>query len=408
MSDREQTKRKTTFRFIAVLLPILVYSLFRFSVGPLLPSIQSTFSISVAVSGALVSASTAAVGIGTGLSGYLVSKIGEQKTVLLGLTIFSIALGASGLFRNIASFAPFFVLSGLGGGLMTTPTYSIAAGLFPERKGTAIGFVSASYNLGGFIGPTLSGVLLNYVGWQYPFFAMGLIGIVLTVIFQSALSGYTTPPRDKSVNLSREFRNLIFNRNILVVAISMMLADFGFLAYATYTVQYLGERFNLNQAELVSIDLYFGLAVGIGSIGIITLGFVYDRIGGKITATIGGGITALFTFLLYSAVDLDQAILLMFIVGFFMNSFWGILSALAQTNVPEYSRASAVSFVQSVAFVGAVLGPIAAAGLFGSVVTSFPLLITVTLPFIIFTLLILGVYSTNVAEKSLKKREKVF
>ncbi len=397
-------RKRNPIRFIAVLLPILVYSLFRFSVGPLLPSIQNTFSISVAASGTLVSASTAFVGIGTGLAGYLVSKLGEQKTVFLGLIIFSIPLGASALIRNFALFAPLFVFSGLGGGLMTTPTYSIAAAMFPKRKGTAIGFVSSSYNLGGFIGPTLSGVLLNYLGWQYPFFAMGLIGIIFTIIFQSSLSEFRTPIRDTSVTFSREFRNLISNRNIIVVAISMLLADFGFLAYITYTVQYFGDRFSLNQAALVPIDFFFGVAVGIGGLGIITLGLLYDKIGGKITAIIGGAATTLLTIALYSVTNLEAAILLMFVVGFFMNSFWGILSAVAQVNVPEYSRGSAVSFVQTVAFVGAVLGPVIAAGLFGKTVTAGPLLLTVTLPYAFFTVLILALYSSARAKQTLTKQ----
>jgi MFS family permease len=370
-------------------------------VGPLLPSIQDTFSISVAVSGTLVSASTAFVGIGTGLAAYLVSKIGEQKTVLLGFLIFSIPLGASGFIRNFDLFAPLFVFSGLGGGLMTTPTYSISAAMFPKRKGTAIGFVSASYNLGGFIGPTLSGVLLNYLGWQYPFFAMGLIGIIFTIVFQLSLSGFKTPVRDNSVTFSREFRNLISNRNIIVVALSMLLADFGFLAYITYTVQYFGDRFGLSQAALVPIDFYFGVAVGIGGLGIITLGLLFDRIGGKTTAIIGGAATTVFTIALYSVTNIEAAILLMFVVGFFMNSFWGILSAVAQVNVPEYSRGSAVSFVQTVAFVGAVLGPAIAAGLFGKTVTAGPLLITVTLPYGLFTILIFALYSTTQAKQTL-------
>jgi MFS family permease len=363
-------------------------------VGPLLPTIQDTFSISVAISGALVSASTASVGVGTGLTGLFVRKFGEQKTVLLGMIIFSVPLGASALLRNFSLFAPLFIASGLGGGLMTTPTYSIAAALFPKRKGTAIGFVSASYNLGGFIGPTLSGVLLNYLGWQYPFFAMGLIGIFFTIIFQRELSGFKTPSSENPITLSKEFKNLLHNRNILAVAISMALADFGFLSYITYTVQYFGVRFNLNSIALVPVDFYFGIAVGIGGLGIITAGLIYDRMGGKIASIVGAISTVFLTLALYSVSNLAVAILLLFVAGFFINSFWGVLSAVAQANVPDFSRASAVSFVQTVAFVGAVLGPVIAALLFQNTVSSGPLIMTVTLPYAFFALIMLVIYST--------------
>jgi predicted MFS family arabinose efflux permease len=401
------TGQRNFVRFVAVILPILLYSIFRFSVGPLLPSIQSVFLISVAASGTLVSASTIAVAVGTGLSGYLVSKFGEQKTVFAGLVVFSIPLGASVITRNFGLFAPLFVASGLGSGLMTTPTYSIAAAMFPERKGTAVGFVSASYNLGGFIGPSLAGVLLNYLGWEYPFYAMGLMGIVFAFIFRANLSGYKTPQRDTSLTLSKEFRNLVSNKNVLLVAISMFLTDLGFFAYVTYTVQFLGERFSLSPAGLVPIDVYFGAAVGIGGLGVIVLGLLYDKVGGKITVVLDGTAIAFLSFALYSTTSLVAAVLLMFVVGFFVNSPWGILSTVVQANVPEYSRGSAVSLVQTVAFIGAVLGLEIAAVLFGNAVTAGPLFITVTFPYAIFAVVFFALYSTARAKTATPNRESI-
>ena len=152
------------FSFIVVLLPILLYSIFRFSIGPLLGSIENQHSFSNPEAGILLSSALALTGIGVALSSPLSRKYGETTTASIGLLVFSIALAASVLLENKFLFSSFFSLSGLGAGLMTTPTYSLAATLLPNRKGTAIGFVSAAYNLGGLFGPAFSGFLLNYFG----------------------------------------------------------------------------------------------------------------------------------------------------------------------------------------------------------------------------------------------------
>ena len=201
-SKRANT-RKFAFSFIAVLLPILLYSIFRFAIGTLVPTLESVFSLSNSGVGYLLSISLAATGIGTALSGFSSPRIGEQRTALVGMLIFSIPLAIGAILGSFAIFSVFFVMSGLGSGLMTTPTYSVAATLLPKRKGTAIGLVSAAYNLGGFIGPSLCGSFLNYYGWQYPFLGIASIGVVFAVIFAKGLSEYQSAQKSLPKNRQR-------------------------------------------------------------------------------------------------------------------------------------------------------------------------------------------------------------
>lgn len=397
MKSSENARRKPA-RLVAVLLPILLYALFRFSVGPLLPGIQNSLYTSVAIIGTLTSASTLDIGIGTAITGYFVSKIGEQKTVVLGLVIFSLALGASSFARTLAFFAPFFIISGLGCGLMTTPTYSMAATIFPSRKGAAIGLVSATFNLGGFVGPTFSGILLSYLGWQYPFLVMAILGILFIFLFRFGLSKFKTPS-EKTSTLKKDLMSLIASKNILVIGVTMFLTDLGFFAYVTYTIGYFSERFSLFGGALVPIDLYFGLAIAIGSLGAFLLGLLYDRVGGKFVAVLVCAVIAISSFALFSGENLLIAISLIFVIGLFLNSPFGILSILAQANVPSYLRASAVSFVQTAAFAGGVLGLAVAAVLFGKNVNASPLVATVAVPYTISAIIMAALYSTNRALK---------
>jgi MFS family permease len=127
---------------------------------------------------------------------------------------------------------------------------------------------------------------------------------------------------------------------------------------------------------------------------VIFLGFIYDKAGGKTANVLAGTVITVLSFALYSTTSLLAAILLMFAIGIFLNSPWGLLSTIVQANVPEASRASAVSLVQTVSYVGAVLGLEIAAVLFGNSVTAGPLYIAVTLPYALFAVLFLALYSS--------------
>ena len=172
----------------------------------------------------------------------------------------------------------------------------------------------------------------------------------------------------------------------------MLLADFAFLSYVSWTVNYLQSRFALGKSASATLDLYFGLAVGVGGIGIIVAGMMNDRFGGKRTMLLSGAIATILTLSLYLSNTYPIAIAVLFAVGFFSNWFWGILSAMAQVNVPNDSRATAVSFVQSIAYIGAVLGPAVSGYLFGNVVNALPLILTVSVPYLAFALVILFFY----------------
>lgn len=221
------------------------------------------------------------------------------------------------------------------------------------------------------------------------------MGALFAILFKTTLSRYDFLSKSGSLAKSKGYFRIIRKRNILVLGASMLLADFAFLAYVTWTISYLSSAFRLDNVSILSVDFYFGIAVGLGGIGIIISGILYDRIGGKLTSILSGSFAGLFTLLLYEANTLLEAVLFLFIVGFFSNWFWGVLSAMAQSQVESESRPTAISFVQSIAFVGAVSGPSIAGFLFGNNLASLPLVLTVSVPYFIFTGLILSLYTDS-------------
>ena len=75
--------------------------------------------------------------------------------------------------------------------------------------------------------------------------------------------------------------------------------------------------------------------------------------------------------------------------GFLSNTFWPLLTAMAQVSVPEGQVTSAMSVVQTAGFVGAFIGP-GLAGLIGGAVSS-ALILTTVVPYAVF----LGIIMTR-------------
>jgi len=78
------------------------------------------------------------------------------------------------------------------------------------------------------------------------------------------------------------------------------------------------------------------------------------------------------------------------LTGFLCNSFWPLMTAMAQVSVPEGQVTSATSLVQTAGFIGAFIGP-GLAGLIGGAVSSALILATVV-PYVVFFSVILTSY----------------
>jgi len=78
------------------------------------------------------------------------------------------------------------------------------------------------------------------------------------------------------------------------------------------------------------------------------------------------------------------------VTGFFSNTFWPLMTAMAQVSAPRDQMTSSTSVVQSLGFVGAFLGP-GVAGLIGGAV-SYALILATVVPYLAFIFVIGVVY----------------
>lgn len=119
----------------------------------------------------------------------LVRRLGELRTVQLGLVVFAVASAATPWASSLAVLGLLQVVSGLGRGVSFAVAMSIALKVTPaDRRATAMGLYQALYGIGMVAGPLVMGVLSDFVGLGFSFILVG-VGVALTTLL---LGGFTS------------------------------------------------------------------------------------------------------------------------------------------------------------------------------------------------------------------------
>jgi ACS family hexuronate transporter-like MFS transporter len=372
---------------LAVSLPSFVYGLFRFSVGIVVPKIESAYSINDSVMGAIVSVSVGVVGVGVFASGSVAGRYGNRTTIVLGLLLFSSSLAVMASGVNLTAFSVLFLLASFGSGLIIPTSYAVVASILPLRRGIGAGLVTSAYNVGGLVGPALVGYLLLYYAWNTSFLVIPAVGLVAVLVYLVVMPGTAgnAPPPPKG-----QLRSLLGNRTVLLLAIAGFLADAAFVTYLSWTPKFLLTSFDVSGGTTALVDLLFGVGIGLGGLGIFVAGFLFDRIGGRTSSILGGVAATGATLGIYLSSSLLMAVALVVVGSFFLNWFWTLLTVMSQTSVPKESRSASTSLVQTVAFLGAFVGP-GLAGILGGA-EIIPLLIAVVVPNALYTLVMVLFY----------------
>jgi len=372
---------------LALVLPSFMYGVYRFSVGVLVPGLESVYAIDDATAGLVVSASVGFVGLGVIGSGYLAQRFGDVKAILAGFLLFSVPMGVTAVASNLPVFSGLFLVASFGSGLMITPSYGLASTLIPQRKGFAVSFVTSGYNFAGFVGPSTTGYLLTTYGWGAPFAAFAVLGIAFFLVFLAALGRGV---RSTSTSPLSTFAELLRTRVIRVLAVAAFFADLGFLVYLSWAPKFLLSSFASGGASATTIDTIFGVGLGLGGIGTLAGGALFDRFGGRKSATLAGVLPAIVLFGVFAANSFVIAVVFVLLAGLFANMFWSLVTAMCQVSVPEERRTAATSLVQTAGFVGALLGP-GIAGVIGGPVPPV-LILTSAAPYAVLAVVVASLY----------------
>ncbi len=120
---------------------------------------------------------------GMALSAWFISKIGIRKTMILGSTSMIFSLLLTSYVENISIIALLQFISGFGRGILYTVTITLILFSFEDSStGLAMGAYQAYYALGMFLGPAISGIVVNNFGINAIFWLSSFITLVALLI----------------------------------------------------------------------------------------------------------------------------------------------------------------------------------------------------------------------------------
>ena len=152
-------------------------------VAPAIPIFAQQFEVTAFWAASVVSVFALMRLIGALPAGWIVDRVGERMTLIVGLTIVAVSSAFAGL---STSFVQLLVLRGIGGLGSAMFTVSALALLIrvaaPEQRGRAAAAFQGGFLLGGVTGPAVGGIVLG-ISIRLPFFVYAAtLGAAVVVV----------------------------------------------------------------------------------------------------------------------------------------------------------------------------------------------------------------------------------
>lgn len=156
-----------------------------------LPVISKDLSLPIAKTEWVVSSYLIAICTLILFFGKLGDILGKIKVFKIGTVIFIIGSLLCGLSSTLSMLIIFRVLQALGASMTMANSQGIVTDIFPAReRGKALGLIGTFVSLGSIAGPSLGGLIVSALGWEYIFWVNVPIGII------AAILGWRLLPKD--------------------------------------------------------------------------------------------------------------------------------------------------------------------------------------------------------------------
>lgn len=162
----------------------------------------------------------------------------------------------------------------------TPPAHAIIARMFPpNRRARAIAVFALGSSIGAGLGLSVGGWLSSHIGWRHTFIALGVPGIVLSLVFFLflRLPPVAKDPRQTSLSWRKSILTLVrkpaYRHLTLGAAIYTSVAYSGHTFFPAFLIRAQGM-------PVAQAGFWLGLLYGLGgAIGIVIGGYLGDRLG---------------------------------------------------------------------------------------------------------------------------------
>lgn len=149
---------------------------------PLGPRLLDAFGMTPARFGSVVSAYTFSAGLASILAALFLDHVDRKKTILLVYFGFTVSTFLCGVAPNERLLLLARVLTGAFGGVMVATVLALIGDVIPlSRRGAAMGLVMTSFSVASVVGVPIGILLSNHFGWQFPFYAIAGLSVVMWI-----------------------------------------------------------------------------------------------------------------------------------------------------------------------------------------------------------------------------------
>jgi MFS family permease len=328
-------------------------------VAPALPTFAKSFNVSVTAASVVVSAFAVARLVFAPASGRLVTRLGEQRVYLTGITIVAVSTGLCAFAANYWQLLVFRSLGGIGSTMFTVSAIALLIRLTPAPlRGRASGLWGTGFLTGSVAGPLLGGGLLT-ISLRAPFLVYAALLLVAVLIVWWFLRNSTLAAKVDAETSTFTVREALRHR-AYVAALGSSFAN----GWAVFGVRV--SLVPLFVEEVLRRDGAFaGTALAVFAAGnvlmLLVSGRMADSWGRKPTVLLGLVISAGGTIWVGFTADVPTFLIATVVAGLGAGLLSPPLQATVADVIGSRGRGGPVlATFQMTADIGAVLGPIVA------------------------------------------------
>lgn len=316
-------------------------------VDPILPAIAAKLNATPSQVSLLFTSYMLMTGITMLVTGWLSSRIGPKRTMLVGLFAIIVFAFLGGMANSINGIVWFRAGWGIGNAFFISTALAVIVSVASGGTASAIVLYEAAIGLGMSVGPLLGG-LLGGISWRGPFFG---VSVLMAIAFLAVFILLNDVPKPKKrTSLLDPFRALRFP-GLLTMAITALLYNYGFFTLLAFSPFVL----HMDEHSLGLVFFFWGVLLAITSV--IIAPRLQDRF---------GSVPTLFSMFALLTLDLafmgwqtsSQAAVVIAIV--IAGAILGIINTVLTTAVMDVApveRAVASSAYSFVRFVGGAIAP---------------------------------------------------
>lgn len=303
--------RKWPFHWAWVVLAVCFVDLFinysaRLGYGVVLPEMIKHLGFSRTEAGSVYNAYLFTYIAVTPLTGFLTDRLGARRVISSCALLLGVGLVAMGMADSLVGACVSYAVVGLGATGMWTPVITVVQRWFvPNRRGMALGILSAGYGLGfATMGAAFPWIVHNY-SWRHSWYFLGVAALVMVLgnglfLRSSPEASGLRPwgdreavpqgPKPPITGVSTEQLSVLKSRAFWIIGSSYFCISYSLYGITTFMVDYAEHQlgFPLEKAGLLAT--VHGACQVLGVLSILPLS---DLLGRKKTIMISNAFIAM-------------------------------------------------------------------------------------------------------------------